>query len=110
MYFYSESAGGWFDEFHEEKPKDCVKVTNKKYTEIREAMENGHLVVMQDGQPTTVAQFTQEQLDQIEINNTARNYLSATDWYVTRSQETGDAIPDDVVAARAKARSSVVEV
>ncbi|WP_151718683.1 hypothetical protein [Gemmobacter serpentinus] len=35
----------------------------------------------------------------------ARAYLTETDWYVTRQAETGTPIPDDIAAARAKARA-----
>ena len=34
----------------------------------------------------------------------ARASLDATDWYVTRHAETGQAIPENIRAARAKAR------
>ena len=40
-------------------------------------------------------------------NNEARGFLQSTDWYVIRNQETGAAIPVDVVAARASARNKV---
>lgn len=36
----------------------------------------------------------------------ARAYLASTDWYIVRQQETGQAIPVDVVAARAAARTA----
>ena len=38
------------------------------------------------------------------------DYLKETDWYVTRKADAGTAIPDDITAARALARSSIVEV
>lgn len=41
-------------------------------------------------------------------NNTAIAYLAETDWYVTRFVETGIAVPAEITAARASARSSVV--
>jgi hypothetical protein len=44
----------------------------------------------------------------IELSNAARAYLADTDWYVTRQAETGKAIPERVLAGRAKARASVV--
>lgn len=43
-----------------------------------------------------------------QANREARKYLADTDWYVTRLAETGLAIPEDVVAARAEARAAVV--
>lgn len=51
---------------------------------------------------------TAEQL-QAQINTEARTYLASTDWYVIRLQETGEAVPVDVLADRAAARSRVAE-
>lgn len=45
---------------------------------------------------------------QQEINQQARAYLAATDWYVTRFAETGVAIPADITAARTAARASII--
>lgn len=47
---------------------------------------------------------------QAEINQEALAYLASTDWYVVRFAETGVAIPEDVVQARAEARSKIKEV
>lgn len=47
--------------------------------------------------------------EQERINREARNYLSETDWYVLRFQETGVEIPDDVLVARQEARNRVIE-
>lgn len=41
-------------------------------------------------------------------NAKALAFLAETDWYVTRLHETGAAIPEDVKAARAEARASIV--
>lgn len=41
-------------------------------------------------------------------NAKALAYLSDTDWYVIRHQETGDAIPADVLSRRVAAREAVV--
>lgn len=43
------------------------------------------------------------------INTSARNYLFSTDWYVIRLQETGQAVPDEVLKLRAEARASVID-
>jgi hypothetical protein len=53
-------------------------------------------------------QKTAEQL-QAEVNDEARAYLLSTDWYVIRSQETGEAIPAEILAERQAARDRVVE-
>jgi hypothetical protein len=44
---------------------------------------------------------------QIAINAEALAYLASTDWYVIRQQETGEAVPADVLANRKTARSRV---
>lgn len=51
---------------------------------------------------------TAEQL-QAQINTEASAYLSSTDWYVIRMQETGEPVPEDILAGRAAARARVVE-
>ena len=45
---------------------------------------------------------------QDKVNAEARTYLASTDWYVIRLQETGVAIPADVLTARQTARDSIV--
>ena len=50
---------------------------------------------------------TAEQLQQ-EVNAKALAYLASTDWYVIRLQETGIAVPQDVLDARAKARGDII--
>ena len=45
---------------------------------------------------------------QAELNAEARVYLVSTDWYVIRLQETGIAVPQDVLDARAKARGDII--
>lgn len=47
-------------------------------------------------------------LEQVAINSAALAYLAETDWYVIRRQETGEAIPADVLDKRAAARKVVV--
>lgn len=47
--------------------------------------------------------------EQERINAEARAYLASTDWYVIRMQETGEPVPEDVLAERAAARARVVE-
>lgn len=54
----------------------------------------------------TPEQLAQKAIE--EANAEARAYLSSTDWYVIRQQETGVAIPQDILDARNLARSKVV--
>lgn len=51
-----------------------------------------------------------EELEQQEINDSARAYLSETDWIVTRFVETGVPIPSDVKVNRAKAREAITKI
>jgi hypothetical protein len=72
---------------------------------------------IQDGQvfTVTVEPLTQEELDakaqneQLRINAESRDYLASTDWYAIRFAETGIAIPDEIITARAAARAAIVE-
>ena len=51
---------------------------------------------------------TQKEI-QDQVNAEARAYLAKTDWYVTRMQENGQPVPDDIAVARQAARERVVE-
>lgn len=65
--------------------------------------------------------LTAEQIDEVEayitsvapdpvaqINIDSALYLASTDWYATRMFETGRAIPEDILTARAEARAAIV--
>lgn len=68
-------------------------------------------------QPLTVAEVRARQ-EQNKVEQTtrekqlryleARQYLASTDWYVIRLQETGKAIPAEVLDARQKARDLII--
>ena len=60
-----------------------------------------------DGSTFTNVQPTAEQL-QAELNATSQAYLASTDWYASRKSDTGEAIPDDIAAARATARARII--
>jgi len=47
--------------------------------------------------------------NQAKTNRDARAYLASTDWYVIRKEETGVAIPQEILDARAAARASIIE-
>ena len=60
--------------------------------------------------------LTQAQVDerdavqrQEEANREAREYLSETDWYITRNMETGAEVPGEILKKRAEARAAVKE-
>lgn len=51
---------------------------------------------------------TPEDLQKENESSEAVMYLRSTDWYVIRSLETGEAIPDKVKEQRAAARQKVI--
>lgn len=67
-------------------------------------------------QPLTVAEVRQRQVE-VEAEVAAREkearsidalrYLASTDWYIVRQQETGKAVPQEVLAERQRARESI---
>ena len=60
-----------------------------------------------DGSTFTNVQPTAEQL-RATTNATNQAYLTSTDWYASRKSDTGEAIPDDIAAARATARARII--
>ena len=48
--------------------------------------------------------------DRLAEISTLTAYLTSTDWYATRMAETGKAIPEEIVAARQKARDRISEL
>jgi hypothetical protein len=57
-----------------------------------------------------VKQFTPEQLSEMlrcQAEAQARQYLAQTDWYAARLAETGEPIPQDVLAQRTAARQTL---
>ena len=55
--------------------------------------------------PTEI--FTAEEI-QATTNAVSKAYLRSTDWYASRKSDTGEAIPDDIAAARATARERII--
>ena len=53
-------------------------------------------------------QAVEAEAAQQQLNQESRSYLSSTDWYVIRQQETGVAIPQDILDARQAAREAIV--
>lgn len=52
-------------------------------------------------------QEEKEEANRLKQNRESLKYLSDTDWYIIRFQETGVPIPQEVLDARAKAREAV---
>jgi len=68
-----------------------------------------------EGRDCSKVAFTVEELAdksaskaQQDANKEALSYLSSTDWYVIRKQETGVDIPPDILIARQAARDSII--
>jgi len=59
--------------------------------------------VVADAERKQVELYDLELLEQAKSE--ARNYLTSTDWYITRFAETGVAIPKEVIDKRAEARA-----
>ena len=98
MWLYSKKTGGLYNhDFHGGSiPKDAKEVSDEE----RAALISG--VILAD------IELTPDQA-QVKTNANAREYLASTDWYVIRMQETGEPIPREVVAERAKRRAEVIE-
>ena len=60
-----------------------------------------------DNRQNTPYVKTEEDL-QRETNATSQAYLASTDWYASRKSDTGEAIPDAIVALRVAAREAIV--
>ena len=96
MQHYKDSAGGLHaltleqvaEGFEARLPEGCTKITDEEVARIR-------------------AEQAASIDPQSEINANARYYLASTDWYVIRQQETGQAIPEDVLSLRQEARERV---
>lgn len=52
-------------------------------------------------------QAVETEAAQQQLNQESLVYLSSTDWYVIRQQETGVAIPQDILDARQAAREAI---
>ena len=110
----SKSARGFYDAaIHgDNMPEDVVEITAEEHAALLDGQSNGKVIDFDaEGYPFLAdpPAPTAEQL-QAQANTEARAYLASTDWYVIRQQETGEPIPDDVMAERAEARASVVDI
>lgn len=113
MVFFSATTGGFYTaEIHGANiPADVVEITAEEHAALLEGQSQGKVIDFDEaGRPVLQDQppLTGEQL-QAQVNAEARAYLADTDWYVIRLQETGEAVPDEVIAERAAARVRVVE-
>lgn len=61
-----------------------------------------------NGEAFVFSSKAQRESEQAEMRAKARQYLDATDFYVTRKVETGEVVPPEVLTKRAKARTLLV--
>ncbi len=57
-----------------------------------------------------VEELSQDEKVQVEkeaLGRESRAFLTSTDWYVIRQFDSGEPIPEDIKAARAKARTDI---
>lgn len=111
--FFSASTGGFYaTEIHgANMPADVVEITAEKHAALINGQADGKVISADaDGRPVLQdpPAPTPEQ-EQERINVAARAYLASTDWFIIRLQETGEPVPEDVLAERAAARARVVE-
>lgn len=112
--FASKSTRGFYDAaIHgDNMPVDVVEITNEEHAALIEGQSNGKVIDFDEaGRPFLASppQPTMEQLQEL-VNSEARAYLSSTDWYVIRLQETGQDVPEEILEARSQARFRVVDV
>ena len=79
--------------------------------DVREEVTIEALGALPTGITKEAVPFTDAEIaanTQTELNETSRAYLASTDWYASRKSDTGEAIPDDIAAARATARERII--
>ena len=111
---YSKSTGGFYDrEIHGDNiPADAVEITAEEHAALLEGQSQGKRIQADENGYPFLADPpapTEEEL-QVIRNQEARAYLTSTDWYVTRHQETGVVIPEEIAIKRQEAREQIIEV
>lgn len=111
--FYSKSTSGFYScEMHgENMPADVVEITNEQHAALLEGQSQGKLIDFDEAGRPFLAEPPPPTAEQVQAraNAEGRAYLTSTDWYVIRLQETGEPIPEGVLAERTAARARVVE-
>lgn len=112
--FYSKQTGGFYSrEIHGYViPSDAVEITTSEHAALLEGQSQGKRIQAHEtGYPILAdpPAPTEEEL-QVIRNQEARAYLTSTDWYVIRHQETGVAIPEEIAIKRQEAREQIIEV
>ena len=112
--FASKTTRGFYDAaIHgDNMPDDVVEITAEEHAALLDGQSDGKLIDFdEEGRPFLAdpPQPTMEQLQEL-ANSEARAYLSSTDWYVIRLQETGQDVPEEILEARSQARFRVVDI
>jgi len=94
MKYYKDIDGNYLGGWDDNPPSSAIE-TNAPPSDARMVYLSGSWVV------------TDAQAQEI-VNKEAREYLNSTDWYQVRLSETNEAIPQDILDARAAARARVV--
>lgn len=108
--YYSKKTGGFYSrELHGDNiPEDAVEITAEKHMELINGQSSGKVIVSDSkGRPVLQELKISEEETREEANRLARHYLSSTDWYIIRKQETGEAIPEEILQERSAARMRV---
>lgn len=112
--FYSKSTNGFYSRatHGDAIPADAVEITAEEHAALLEGQSQGKRIVAdENGFPMLVdPPAPNEEELQVIKNQEARAYLSSTDWYVIRHQETGVAIPEEIAIKRQEAREQIIEV
>lgn len=80
-----------------------VENEQKGYEEV--IFESGTLV-----SPLWFVSYMKESADKVKLYENLQHYylyLSSTDWYYARKAETGEEVPEDIVAKRIEAREFI---
>lgn len=89
MKYYSICKGGFYDnEIHERMPSDAIEISDEKYRELLNALSNGKVVVISDGELTAV---NPPPPTVIELGFDARyqrdNILKSQQWIIERHRD-----------------------
>jgi len=83
-------------------PKPKTKVVDGERVELTD-QEQREIQARWDDNTPSLSEAKSQRIQ--EIKDKANDVLSETDWYITREQETGEAIPQSVIDHRAEVRS-----
>ena len=86
--------------------EDSKKMVMDVVSSIPQLPEGWSILGLADDLPEAMAEIEAASISQQEKAE-ARQFLNSTDWYVTRMQETGKSIPQDILDKRVSAREKL---